>query len=280
MHGVAPQLCDQIDRPLLGRGAGGRSPGFLYGSIRARRGGRSSAAAFPESSHSALGTTLYSAAAFPESSHSALGTTLYSAQVTRFRAPLPDGAAKSTLPRFARAGSALFSAHSFPELFRAVHMRERGVGPRHVEGAQPSATSNTNSRSAGIAAARKARRWSTDNDRRRKARAIDGREPKGQVIHHAEKNPDSAAPTSYSAIHSELSLSGLGQFLPCHAQPALNFPQAVYVVRAAAKRGVSSPFASAVRPCAKSASTAPQRAAFQPRGSVLRSGLDSLGAQG
>jgi hypothetical protein len=35
MHGVAPRLCDQIDRPLLGRGAGGRSPGFLYDLIPA-----------------------------------------------------------------------------------------------------------------------------------------------------------------------------------------------------------------------------------------------------
>jgi hypothetical protein len=280
MHGVAPQLCDQIDRPLLGRGAGGRSPGFLYGSIRARRGGRSSAAAFPESSHSALGTTLYSAAAFPESSHSALGTTLYSAQVTRFRAPLPDGAAKSTLPRFARAGSALFSAHSFPELFRAVHMRERGVGPRHVEGAQPSATSNTNSRSAGIAAARKARRWSTDNDRRRKARAIDGREPKGQVIHHAEKTR-----TPLRLHHTPLfTLNSAYRDLDnsCRAMRSLlSISRRRFtwcgLLRSAA---CSSPFASAVRPCAKSASTAPQRAAFQPRGSVLRSGLDSLGAQG
>ena len=33
MHGVAPRLCDQIDRPLLGRGAGGRTPGFLYDLI-------------------------------------------------------------------------------------------------------------------------------------------------------------------------------------------------------------------------------------------------------
>jgi hypothetical protein len=30
MHGVAPQMCDRVACPLLGRGAGGRSPGFLY----------------------------------------------------------------------------------------------------------------------------------------------------------------------------------------------------------------------------------------------------------
>jgi hypothetical protein len=28
MHGVAPHMCDQVGRPLLDRGAGGRSPGF------------------------------------------------------------------------------------------------------------------------------------------------------------------------------------------------------------------------------------------------------------
>ena len=30
MHGAAPQMCGQVVRPLLGEGAGGRSPGFLY----------------------------------------------------------------------------------------------------------------------------------------------------------------------------------------------------------------------------------------------------------
>jgi hypothetical protein len=30
MHGVAPQMCGRVACPLLGRGAGGRSPGFLY----------------------------------------------------------------------------------------------------------------------------------------------------------------------------------------------------------------------------------------------------------
>jgi hypothetical protein len=30
MHGVAPQMCGRVVCPLLGRGAGGRSPGFLY----------------------------------------------------------------------------------------------------------------------------------------------------------------------------------------------------------------------------------------------------------
>jgi hypothetical protein len=29
MHGVAPHMCDQAGRPLLDRGAGGRSPGYL-----------------------------------------------------------------------------------------------------------------------------------------------------------------------------------------------------------------------------------------------------------
>jgi hypothetical protein len=29
MHGVAPLMCDQVGRPLLDRGAGGRSPGYL-----------------------------------------------------------------------------------------------------------------------------------------------------------------------------------------------------------------------------------------------------------
>src|SRR5216683_4921117 len=29
MHGVAPHMCDQVVRPLLDQGAGGRSPGFL-----------------------------------------------------------------------------------------------------------------------------------------------------------------------------------------------------------------------------------------------------------
>jgi hypothetical protein len=29
MHGVAPQICGQVARPLLGGGTGGRSPGFL-----------------------------------------------------------------------------------------------------------------------------------------------------------------------------------------------------------------------------------------------------------
>jgi hypothetical protein len=29
MHGVAPRMCGQVGRPLLGRGAGGRSPGYL-----------------------------------------------------------------------------------------------------------------------------------------------------------------------------------------------------------------------------------------------------------
>jgi hypothetical protein len=28
MHGVAPHMCDQVVRPLLDQGAGGRSPGF------------------------------------------------------------------------------------------------------------------------------------------------------------------------------------------------------------------------------------------------------------
>ena len=30
MHGVAPHMCGQVVRPLLGGGAGGRSPGFIY----------------------------------------------------------------------------------------------------------------------------------------------------------------------------------------------------------------------------------------------------------
>ena len=30
MHGVAPRMCDQVAGPLLGGGAGGRSPGFLF----------------------------------------------------------------------------------------------------------------------------------------------------------------------------------------------------------------------------------------------------------
>jgi hypothetical protein len=29
MHGVAPQMCDRVVSPLLDRGAGGRSPGYL-----------------------------------------------------------------------------------------------------------------------------------------------------------------------------------------------------------------------------------------------------------
>ena len=29
MHGVAPQMCGQVVSPLLGLGAGGRSPGYL-----------------------------------------------------------------------------------------------------------------------------------------------------------------------------------------------------------------------------------------------------------
>ena len=29
MHGVAPQMCGQVVGPLLGLGAGGRSPGYL-----------------------------------------------------------------------------------------------------------------------------------------------------------------------------------------------------------------------------------------------------------
>ena len=29
MHGVAPQMCGRVASPLLGRGAGGRSPGYL-----------------------------------------------------------------------------------------------------------------------------------------------------------------------------------------------------------------------------------------------------------
>src|SRR5262249_56979322 len=29
MHGVAPQMCGRVANPLLGRGAGGRSPGYL-----------------------------------------------------------------------------------------------------------------------------------------------------------------------------------------------------------------------------------------------------------
>jgi hypothetical protein len=28
MHGVAPHMCGQVGRPLSGRGAGGRSPGY------------------------------------------------------------------------------------------------------------------------------------------------------------------------------------------------------------------------------------------------------------
>ena len=35
MHGVAPQMCDQVTRPLLGGEAGGRSPGFLLSNKRA-----------------------------------------------------------------------------------------------------------------------------------------------------------------------------------------------------------------------------------------------------
>src|SRR5262249_3353619 len=30
MHGVAPHMCGRGGSPLLGRGAGGRSPGFLF----------------------------------------------------------------------------------------------------------------------------------------------------------------------------------------------------------------------------------------------------------
>jgi hypothetical protein len=29
MHGVAPHMCGQVGHPLLDRGAGGRSPGYL-----------------------------------------------------------------------------------------------------------------------------------------------------------------------------------------------------------------------------------------------------------
>ena len=32
MHGVAPRMCGQVARPLLGGGAGGRSPGLLFPS--------------------------------------------------------------------------------------------------------------------------------------------------------------------------------------------------------------------------------------------------------
>src|SRR6267378_4518749 len=38
MHGVAPHMCGQVGRPLLDRGAGGRSPGYLANdSHQARR---------------------------------------------------------------------------------------------------------------------------------------------------------------------------------------------------------------------------------------------------
>ena len=30
MHGVAPRMCGQVVRPLLGGGAGGRPPGFIF----------------------------------------------------------------------------------------------------------------------------------------------------------------------------------------------------------------------------------------------------------
>ena len=30
MHGVAPHMCGRVANPLLGRGAGGRSPGFPH----------------------------------------------------------------------------------------------------------------------------------------------------------------------------------------------------------------------------------------------------------
>src|SRR5215472_5904039 len=33
MHGVAPQMCGRVASPLLGRGAGGRSPGYLAASV-------------------------------------------------------------------------------------------------------------------------------------------------------------------------------------------------------------------------------------------------------
>jgi hypothetical protein len=34
MHGVAPHMCDRGASPLLDRGAGGRSPGFLFFGLR------------------------------------------------------------------------------------------------------------------------------------------------------------------------------------------------------------------------------------------------------
>src|SRR5258708_40149443 len=37
MHGVAPHMCDQVVRPLLDQGAGGRSPGFPLLTMRVRR---------------------------------------------------------------------------------------------------------------------------------------------------------------------------------------------------------------------------------------------------
>jgi hypothetical protein len=45
MHGVAPQMCGQVVSPLLGLGAGGRSPGYpmpprLRPGVNARPGAR------------------------------------------------------------------------------------------------------------------------------------------------------------------------------------------------------------------------------------------------
>src|SRR5258705_11294450 len=34
MHGVAPHMCDQVVRPLLDQGAGGRSPGFTAEALQ------------------------------------------------------------------------------------------------------------------------------------------------------------------------------------------------------------------------------------------------------
>jgi hypothetical protein len=58
MHGVAPQMCGRVASPLLGQGAGGRSPGFLMARLAGAQASCEGSHSMDDNTLSALRTQL------------------------------------------------------------------------------------------------------------------------------------------------------------------------------------------------------------------------------
>jgi hypothetical protein len=85
MHGVAPRMCDQVVRPLSGRGAGGRSPGFrlklVNGALLLR-------AVIPESKGAVQSQVRHQCCVLPPAKKPSSQSTLEIPTVLNFRYPM------------------------------------------------------------------------------------------------------------------------------------------------------------------------------------------------